>query len=421
MQDLSQAIHELCGLILREMPRLDAEHRAAQLFGAPELHLFSMFKPDERRITGIIADLLDPRGRHGQGALFLNTFLTTIGMPEVASSENVTVKVDELTCAGRLVDLMIRTDEAVVGVEVKIGARQQHEQLKDYCKHVDHEAGSLRKAMVFLADQEPETANDRVIRMPWIKADEKKSTLKWLWALPMRELIASTIPDIRAERTRRLMEEFVIWIDGTFGGEMMQNGEKDVYIDEVLKAFGDPNLKQALGAIVLAKDKLHEKVIDEIEIAMISALQGNCKRYTEDSLFNCLGEKYSSWRLCCERWPENAFIGLQADGIRFSSVFCGIEAFDGKDAEYKDKKDMICAQRSEIKSVIEASGESASDLPWWAWYQDMQEPYGKWDAEFAARILVEAPGGVIAKHPEIEKLISGMKKAAELLNKVPRT
>ncbi len=62
---------------------LDAEALGAEMYGAPNLNSFAMFGPDERPL----ADLLDPKGRHGQGGLFLNAFLGEVGLANVRRTE----------------------------------------------------------------------------------------------------------------------------------------------------------------------------------------------------------------------------------------------------------------------------------------------------------------------------------------------
>ena len=68
MTDLQNEMMAVLGEFADHLPVLDAESLGAEMYGAPNLNPFSMFGPDERRITNILADLLDPNGRHGQGS-----------------------------------------------------------------------------------------------------------------------------------------------------------------------------------------------------------------------------------------------------------------------------------------------------------------------------------------------------------------
>ena len=42
---------------------------------ASDFNVFNYIQPNENTISGIIADLLNPRGSHGQGVIFLQKFL----------------------------------------------------------------------------------------------------------------------------------------------------------------------------------------------------------------------------------------------------------------------------------------------------------------------------------------------------------
>src|SRR4051812_35936656 len=49
--------------------------RRADLQAAPGFNVFPYIKRDENRLSDVLADLLDPAGAHGQGAMFLADFL----------------------------------------------------------------------------------------------------------------------------------------------------------------------------------------------------------------------------------------------------------------------------------------------------------------------------------------------------------
>ena len=186
MTDYKTQIQDLLEHLCVQLPQLDAETHGIQMFGAPGMNVFSMFEPDERRVTNILADLLNPKGRHGQGNLFLNAFLSATDLPEAKRQDHVAVVVDDATSNGRLVDITVSTPGALLGIEVKLWARQQTNQLQDYFDHLKKKAQGRPTELIFLADQDPETAEDEVIRMPWAKTTDHLTVGKH--TAPLKEI-----------------------------------------------------------------------------------------------------------------------------------------------------------------------------------------------------------------------------------------
>jgi hypothetical protein len=58
--------------------RVARERFAAQL--APDFNLFDYLRTDEMGVSKVIADLLDPKGAHGQGGVFLQAFAKILGL-----------------------------------------------------------------------------------------------------------------------------------------------------------------------------------------------------------------------------------------------------------------------------------------------------------------------------------------------------
>ena len=90
---------------------LSAKRAGSELFGAPRLNAFSLFQPNEFRLSRIIADLFDPKGTHGQDILFLNALLGALHLPRASIIEPISVRREMLTKAGRQIDLVIECSE----------------------------------------------------------------------------------------------------------------------------------------------------------------------------------------------------------------------------------------------------------------------------------------------------------------------
>ena len=99
-------------------------------------------KLDEKMSSRILADLLDPGGEHGQGDFFLKGFSKLCKLKEerVDLANIRLIKREAPTRQGRFVDIVIRSERGILGVESKISAQDLHMQVSDYLAFLHSEA-----------------------------------------------------------------------------------------------------------------------------------------------------------------------------------------------------------------------------------------------------------------------------------------
>jgi hypothetical protein len=125
-------------------PRLDqfqAERQEMDRCEASRFNVFDYIDPDENCLSGIIHDLLDPSGKHGQGRLFLDSFLHAIGvLPAESMHPPFRAKREDRTLYSasfaRRIDITLEIGEFGIGIENKPFAREGKDQLKDYWVHL---------------------------------------------------------------------------------------------------------------------------------------------------------------------------------------------------------------------------------------------------------------------------------------------
>jgi PD-(D/E)XK nuclease superfamily len=221
IDDLSPALRELLSALSDQLPLIEAQVAGVELYGAPRLSAFQLLTPNENQLSRVLADLFDCRGSHGQGALFLNSLLEQIGLQPVGIRDHDRVRVnrevwtdrnlvsggDSLIAKDGRLDIVIETPNMVLGIENKPWAKQQKHQLFRYWEWLKEEGRKNRQQpkLVFLSDQDPETAHDQVIRVPYRRPVES--------TICLYEILASSLKSIRAERTRRFIESFMDYID----------------------------------------------------------------------------------------------------------------------------------------------------------------------------------------------------------------
>jgi len=112
-------------------------------FESPRFNVFDYIEPDENKVAAIIANLLDPNGSHGQGGVFLHSFVERIGF-EAATKKvivDAVVQTEDRTNWNRRLDLTLTGDTWVLGLENKIDAAEQPNQITDYMAHLRTIAG----------------------------------------------------------------------------------------------------------------------------------------------------------------------------------------------------------------------------------------------------------------------------------------
>ena len=141
------------GTFLAELfPRLEAVRRIERELDRKIAHRFNVLdylRHDELGLSRVVADLLDPKAKHGQGALFLETLLELNGVREVVGWPNldscrIAVATERKTDAGRSIDISVEIVDAkktryCLAIENKPYAGDQPKQVLDYMKFLECE------------------------------------------------------------------------------------------------------------------------------------------------------------------------------------------------------------------------------------------------------------------------------------------
>ena len=135
---------------------------------ARRFNVFDYAKTDELGLSKILADLLDPHGPHGQGALFLERFVKRLGKPlfrpNLSDSPNSVVgrlvhrkkqrPVEHVITANRRIDIYIQIGDGdaahCLAIENKPYAGDQKNQVKDYLEYLWEQYGE-RFVLIYLS------------------------------------------------------------------------------------------------------------------------------------------------------------------------------------------------------------------------------------------------------------------------------
>ncbi|MGA9507521.1 MAG: PD-(D/E)XK nuclease family protein [Candidatus Sulfotelmatobacter sp.] len=94
---------------------------------------FEYFRPGEVDLSRIMADLLNPEGSHRCADRFLLSFLACISETRFGDAmKAATVRLNDPTEDGRLIDITVSSDQFILGIENKPWAREGRKQVTDY-------------------------------------------------------------------------------------------------------------------------------------------------------------------------------------------------------------------------------------------------------------------------------------------------
>jgi hypothetical protein len=178
--------------IRREWGELKKRRYIKERNHAPRHNIFRLLGLERSEIwlhSPILCDLLDPYGTHGQGALFLRTFLELLAqryhlplkqiLPHVADPVNPHEWI--VLPERQKIDITIRSKRAdlVIFIENKIDAQEQNDQLRRYRELMEKEKYSTR-LLIFLSPRKygpPQTG------IPDIHLTYENDIWRWLSAI----------------------------------------------------------------------------------------------------------------------------------------------------------------------------------------------------------------------------------------------
>ena len=168
---------------------VDAQKRLDRV-AATKFSVFHYFKENENLVSGIFADLLQPDGRHGQGATFLRLFLDEIdrggkGRIRERSTyplERCSVYTEYRTSAGRRIDIVLKLDDMWIGIENKPWAGEQPEQLQHYLDFLQQK--DSQACVLYLSGQGDDATtiedDDHYLTIPYGHAKSGPSVANWV-------------------------------------------------------------------------------------------------------------------------------------------------------------------------------------------------------------------------------------------------
>lgn len=127
----------------QELTRVVADARKQTNRHGERFNIFSILKMHRNEVethSRFLYELLNPRGRHGEGDVFLMQFLNQVLGLHISAEGRYQVTRELATEEKRRVDMVIETPDTLVGIELKVDAADQYAQLRDYYRELQRRA-----------------------------------------------------------------------------------------------------------------------------------------------------------------------------------------------------------------------------------------------------------------------------------------
>ena len=378
-------------------PRLEGarnEERELDRRLARKFNAFDYLRTDEQGLSKLIADLLDPKGKHGQGDAFLCKLLDLLGTEGFDRSgdlRNGRVDTEFPIKDQRRLDIAVHTDRRCLAIENKPWADDQPDQIKDY---LDGLRGRYDEFLLLYLSPQGDPPSEDSVKPVDLQGEAGKS----LRIMPYHHRAQDAWDDdfertdfgltdwlrecrtrCDVDRLRWFLREAETYCEQEFGGSAVTKSECDIIKDLVLA--DDRNLTTAL-AIGEALLEIHAVVHRQFLKSIADRL--TALGYSSGS--KCADKKRESWvRACMPRWREyqnaqppwsRTCLFLQATDFRDKNWIIGVRSPLRKSRMSADDR----ARQTQIeRRLAQESKKTGRAKEWRRWFDYVDERYRNWN------------------------------------------
>lgn len=320
--------------LIKDAKRIIAHHNEVSRLKGENFNVFSILNMEHKENgthSAFLGELLNPKGSHSKGNLFLQLFLQNINNNTIDINKASVVlekyigRRDDVKLIGGRVDIYIIDQVNSICIENKIYAADQNVQLQRYCNHnkshntvyyltLDGKEASKESQCDLIADKDYHCISFKTDIIEWLEACLKESAEEPILRESIRQYII-LLKKLTNQLSNKAMEK------------EMHKLVKENY-----------NAAQAIGnAISDVELKATKQFLDEIAERLKKDLDNDWNIQVDDDL----NDPWTGITITNDKWPENICIKLEGQSkIPWQKSIYGIIAT-------KDK-----VERAPIKAVL---------------------------------------------------------------------
>lgn len=354
---MEQRINPLLAEVAFKMGTL---REAKNLFSdrlAPDFNIFDYLRTDEAGFSRCIASLLDPKGTHGQGNIFLEIFLECLGATADWAKNAISCRVltEKQANKQRRIDIYLEFPNGFIGIENKPWAGDQDGQLNDYADYLKNAAGTEKKwLLLFLCERDPSANSIAPEKQLSLIKDNNFTQCNYSKIIDWLEICACKS---KALNVRIFIEEFAKFIRKNVKGELDMSEEKEA-CSIILKS------KENLGAafdVYKSMDEIKKKLLNKLKNDLESEMEflGFHLLWDEDldhnwKRFIGFGVKFHK--------EQNIYLQFQFEYSGLNGFFWGI----AKESKLIQSNHHVWGEIHDLMSNQFGNDKKSED--WWPWY-----------------------------------------------------
>ena len=201
---------------------------------ATGFNVFDLIEPDENKLSDVLAGLLNPKGAHGQGDLFLRLIFERLNLrPDPKLTKDATVQ-REAPMRGtrkdhRRMDVFVNAG-LLLAIENKVDSPEQRDQVSDYLVDLERRCPCIpgqpiQNTLIYLSPDHrpPESLNDLEL-----ENHQKSGRLHcWSYEDELGDWLKACRRDCEAQKIRDFLSDFIAYIESDLKPESESNQEKE--------------------------------------------------------------------------------------------------------------------------------------------------------------------------------------------------
>jgi hypothetical protein len=316
----------------------------------PDFKFFNYFRVGEIEISGIMADLLNPQGTHGQGSNYLKIFLQNLGI-SFDPHEKWKVEKEKWTDERGRLDIYLSSNKSIIAIENKPWAREQDNQVTRYVTELTKNSAGKKWLLLYIGNNPPKTIDDDVRRK--LEEDKKFILVSFL---KIERWISDCKKETKALPVSIFLDYFLGYIRTEVNGEIDMNEQKET-VDVIMKS--EETIKSAFlvsGSIESLKKNLIAILMDDLKKAAAHSYKIDISNNT-----NVFG-KYYGFKI---KKHEEQDISLQFEfqGEGLNKLIWGFAKEHVEISRVSSEK--------KINDIMSSSKYGpARPTEWWPWYSE---------------------------------------------------
>ena len=365
VNDYRQSVEDFFSVLKEKLKSYRAVKRHLDRFLSTDFNIFAWIKPDEKHLSNVIANLLNPASSHGQQGVFLDAFLRRIGKDDLCNRQP-----HQVTCEAptdyidqdRKIDILVDFGDFGLGIENKPWpwSKDLEDQLKDYCRHLKMKYGDRRFCVVYLTIL-GDNPSENSIRAKMRKNLEQNGQLFCVSYRPntyrpnILEWLRECCQLCESDKFREFLRDFTTYIP-TMEGSMSNSSEREIIVEHALE--NRENLENTV-EIHQAYDELYKRISE----GFCRDLQRCLEEHLDMSQWEFIPEG-DSFSFAKREWEGKYKIGMQ---LYNETLLLGV---------YRKEQngELIEGLVEAIKDKMRRGQQGKSDN-WWEYYFKL-EPFG---------------------------------------------